>query len=240
MSRTPIAEQAYIAFARQHYTIWSGGQAGPPAIGLSSLQLQETSDATDAAEAAYAAALAARDASKAATEAKDNALAALKAVIGADIDTIDAFAKATKDPDVWVLAQIPAPKDPSERSAPERPTDLDASLRLSGSIEVSFKAATGGGAQYLVERQTTTVEGQTSGYTFLGFADDEKKFIDTAVPEGLRSVGYRVAARISTGLQSDWSPTFTLPFGSQGGSAQASAKAGSIVPVKGEDLKGAG
>ena len=240
MSRTPPTEEAYITFARQHIDVWSGGQAGPPAIGLSSIQLTETESATAAAEAAFSAAIAARTASKAATEAKDNALAALKAVIGADIDTIDAFAKATRDPNVWVLAQIPSPKEASERPAPERPTDLDAILRLNGSIEVSFKANTGGGAQYLVERQTTTVEGQTSDYTFLGFADDEKKFLDTAVPEGVKSVGYRVAARISTGLQSDWSPTFTLPFGSQGQSAQASAKAGTILPVKGEDQKGAG
>lgn len=242
MRRTPTTEQAYIAFARQHYTIWSGGQAGPPVIGLSSIQLQETSDAVDAAEAAYSAMLAARDASKAATEAKDNALAALKAVIGADIDTIDAFAKATKDPNVWVLAQIPAPQDPSERDAPPAPTDLVADLRLDGSIELRFKGATGGGAQYQVQRQTTSVEGVTSQYEVLGFADDEKRFVDSAVPEGIRSVGYRVAARISTGLQSDWSVTYTIPFGSQGsqGSAQAKAKAGTIEPVKAEDQKSAG
>lgn len=242
MARTPVAEQAFITFARQHINIWSGGQSGPPEIGLSSLQLTETENATAAAEAAYAAMIAARDASRAATEAKDNALAALRQAIGADIDTIDAFAKATKDPNVWVLAQIPAPKEASERPAPERPTDLDAALRLNGSIEISFKANTGGGAQYLVQRQTTTVEGVTSGYEFLGFADDEKKFVDTAVPEGLKSVGYRVAARISTGLQSDWSPTFTLPFGSQGGQSSATAKdkAGTIEPVKAEDQKSAG
>lgn len=242
MSRTPPGEQAYIAFARQHINIWNGGGAQPPAIGLSSSQLTETETATAAAEAAYSAALAARAASKAATEAKDNALAALKAVIGADIDTIDAFAKATKDPNVWVLAQIPAPQSGSERPAPERPTDLDATLRLNGNVELSFRGNTGGGAQYLVQRQTTTVDNVTSDYEFLGFADEEKKFLDTAVPEGLKSVGYRVAARISTGLQSDWSPTFTLPFGSQGGQSSATAKdkAGSIEPVKAEDQKGAG
>ena len=235
MSRTPTTEQAYIAFARQHLTIWEGNGGQPPMIGLSSLQLQETSDAVDAAEAAYAAALAARDASKAATQAKDNALAALQAVIGGDIDTIDAFAKATKNPNVWVLAQIPAPKDPSERPAPPAPTDLRAVVDSDGSVNLTFKVATGGGATYLVQRLITPLEGAPNAYEFLGFANDNKTFTDNAVPEGVKSVGYRVAARLATGPMSSWSQTLIIPFGSQD-----NGPVGSIAPANPEDQKAAG
>lgn len=238
MSRTPTTEQAYIAFARQHYTIWSGGQAGPPAIGLSSLQLQETSDATDAAEAAYAAALAARDASKAATEAKDNAMAALQAVIGGDIDTIDAFAKATKDPNVWVLAQIPAPKDPSSREAPPAPIFGEVVQTGSGFIRGTFTVVSGGGAQYQLQRRDTTLGNTTGAWTVVGVLTD-KTFEDQGVPVGLLKVEYRVRAQLSTGMASPWSNEVGFNFGTQG-SPESPITAGSIVPVTGEDLKGAG
>ncbi|MFI4916489.1 MAG: hypothetical protein ACIAS6_08295 [Phycisphaerales bacterium JB060] len=238
MRRTPIAEQAYIAFARQHYTIWSGGGAQPPVIGLSTLQLQETSDAVDLAEAAYTAALAARDASKAATEAKDNALAALKAVIGADIDTIDAFAKATKDPNVWVLAQIPAPKDPSERDAPPAPTFGEVVQTGAGFIRGTFTVASGGGAQYQLQRRDTTLANTTGPWTVVGVLTD-KAFEDQGVPVGLSQVEYRVSAQLSTGAVSPWSNAVSFSFGSQG-SPETQITAGSIVPVKAEDQKSAG
>ena len=121
MARTPHADQPFLTFSRDHINVWSGGAGQPPVIGLSSQQLLDSEAACAAAEAAYQAMTAARNASKAATEAKDNAFAALRAIIGADIDTIDAFGKATGDPSVWVKAQIPAPKDPSEREAPPAP-----------------------------------------------------------------------------------------------------------------------
>lgn len=224
MSRTPTTEQAYIAFARQHYTVWNGGQAGPPVIGLSSIQLQETSDAVDAAEAAYTAALAARDASKAATEAKDIAMAALQAVIGADIDTIDAFAKATKDPNVWVLAQIPAPKDPSSREAPPAPAIGEIVLASGGVVRVPFTVTSGGGAQYLVQRRDTALDNASTDWFPVGTIT-EKTFDDQAIPFGLRQVQYRVRAQLSSGPASAWSTAASFSFGSVGSQAGPQAKA---------------
>ena len=242
MPRIPDTDEAFIDFARLHIDLWIGGQAGGPDIGLTEAQLTETESATAAAEAASLLAKQARSASKAATAAKRQAIAALEDVFAADVATIDAYAMSTKDPSVYQRAQIDAPKDPSERSAPPVPTDLMTTVDTDGSIELSFKVSAGGGASYLVQRRTTSIEGVESPYQFVGMADENKRFVDTAVPDGVRSVGYRVAARISTGLQSDWSPTFTLPFGSQGGTSAAAAKdkAGSIEPVKAADQKGAG
>lgn len=234
MPRIPDADDAFIAFARLHADLWSG-QGTAPTIGLSPEQITETLAATAAAEAADVAAQQARSASKAATAAKRQAIATLEGVFAADVATIDAHALATKDPGVYTRAQIDAPKTPSERPAPPAPTDLRATVQSNGSVVLSFKATTGGGATYLVQRLTTSIQGVESPYEFVGFASDDKRYIDTAVPEGVRSIGYRVAARISTGLQSPWSVTRTVPFGSQN-----NGPIGRIAPMTPEDHKAAG
>lgn len=224
MARTPVAEQAFITFARQHINVWTGGQSGPPNIGLSSDQLQITESATQAAEDAYAAMIAARDASRAATEAKDNALAALRQAIGADIDTIDAFAKATKDPNVWVLAQLPAPKEPSERDAPPAPVFGPVLQSSGGVIRLDFTVASGGGAQYELQRRDTGLEGTTGNWLPIATLTD-KNYQDQAVPFGLRKVEYRVRAQISSGQASEWSNEVGFNFGSGGSVAGPMAKA---------------
>lgn len=235
MPRFPKNEAAFITYAKQRSDQWKGGQAGPPDTGLSAQQLTDTEIAVNEAQAAHTAMLAARTAARDATQLKNNKLEALRAIFGGDVDTIDAYAKATGDPDVYVRAGIPKPKDGSEREAPPAPSDLKATVQLDGSIVLSFKGATGGGAQYHVQRQTTSTDNVISPYEFMGFADDEKRFVDNAVPEGLKTVGYRVAARLSTGLMSPWSVTYTVPFGSQ----QANP-AGSIAPTEAKDQKSAG
>ncbi|MFI4916860.1 MAG: hypothetical protein ACIAS6_10195 [Phycisphaerales bacterium JB060] len=233
--RIPNTDEGLINFSRDHIDVWSGGQGTPPDTGLSSAQLAATESATAAAEAADLAARQARTLARTRTAARREAIRNLRAVIGGDVDTIDAYAKATGDPGVYERAQIPAPKTPSEREAPPAPTDLRTTVDTDGSVTLTFKVAAGGGASYLVQRRTEPLEGSPTPYVFIGFADDEKKFVDSAVPDGVRAVGYRVAARISTGLQSGWSVTRTIPFGSQ-----ANNPAGSIEPQKAEDQKSAG
>lgn len=224
MPRTPTTDQAFITFSRDHINVWSGGQGTPPEIGLSSSQLTDTEAATAAAEAAYQAMTVARNASRAATEAKDNAIAALRAVIGADIDTIDAFAKATKDPDIWVLAQIPAPKDPSERTAPDAPAIGEIVLSSGGIVRVPFTVVGGGGAQYQVQRRDTNLD-NTSTDWFPVATITEKTFDDQAIPFGLRQVQYRVRAQLSSGPASPWSTTASFSFGSVGSQAGPQAQA---------------
>ncbi len=236
MPRAPKPEAAFIAWSRHRADLWSGGEGQPPVIGLDEQQRLEALEASAQAHAAYQAMLAARSAAKAATEAKNNAVARLRSVMGADVATIDAFALSTRDPGVWVKAQVPAPKDASVRTAPPRPTDLRAAIASDGSVRLSFKVASGGGALYLVQRVTTALGGRRDPYEFIGFAGDDKAFTDRAVPEGLKSVGYRVAVRLSTGLMSDWSITCEVPFGSQK-SGFVGKDAGSVVPVKGAEKK---
>ncbi|MCW5756505.1 MAG: hypothetical protein KIT54_04635 [Phycisphaeraceae bacterium] len=239
MPRAPKPEAAFIQWSRHRADVWSGGQGQPPHIGLDEQQRLEALAASAQAQAAYKAMLAARSAAKAATVAKNNAVARLRKVMGAGVATIDAFALASGDPSVWVKAQVPEPKDASARTAPPRPTDLRATIASDGSVRLTFKVASGGGALYLVQRVTTPLSGRRDPYEFIGFAGEDKTFTDNAVPEGLKSVGYRVAVRLSTGLMSDWSVTCEVPFGSQK-AVFVGKEAGSVVPVKGAAQKATG
>ncbi|MEQ8315912.1 MAG: hypothetical protein RIE77_08550 [Phycisphaerales bacterium] len=214
MARVPDTDAAFLDFAREHIDVWSGGEEPPPVIGLSSQQLLDTESATAAAEAADQAAREARNASKAATVAKRNAFAALEAIIGADIDTIDAFAKATQDPDVYALAQIDPPKEPSERPAPPKPTDLALTSFPDGSLRLSFKVSAAG-AVFEVQRSTTDLVGQDSPWTTIAVTG-EKMYTDPAVPGGLRSIQYRVRGILGNNNAGEWSTPEPLSFGSQG------------------------
>lgn len=233
--RIPTDDATFIAWARQRANQWAGGQSGPPEIGLDPTEVASFEAKTAAAEAAYQAKIKAASDAKDATAAKNVTFAALRREASSDLARIDAFADTAGGPGVYPLAGIPEPKTPSERTAPDAPTDLRTTVETDGSIELTFKATTGGGATYLVQRRTTSIEGVESTYEFVGFADDEKRYTDNAVPDGIRSVGYRVAARLSSGPQSAWSVTRTVPFGSQNNSP-----VGSIQPVKAEEQKGAG
>ncbi|MFI4917445.1 MAG: hypothetical protein ACIAS6_13185 [Phycisphaerales bacterium JB060] len=235
MPRFPKNEAAFITYAKQRIADWKGGQAGPPDTGLSAQQLTDTENAVNEAESAYNAMLAARNSARTATGTKNDKLEALRAIFGADVDTIDAYAKATNNPGVYTLAGIPKPKDASEREAPPAPTNLRAVVDTDGSVDLTFKVAAGGGATYLVQRVLTPIGGAPGPYEFMGFANDDKTFTDNAVPEGIKSVGYRVSARLATGPQSSWSQTLIIPFGSQ-----SNNPAGSIAPTEAKDQKDAG
>lgn len=239
MPRIPNTDAAFIDFARLHADIWAGGQAGPPDTGLSAQQILDTENATAAVEAADLEAQQAKSLSLAKTAARRQAIKALEAIIGADVDTIDAYAKATKDPGVYLRAQIPAPKEAVERPAPPRPEVEIPVLLSGGSVRFEFVVTSGGGAQYQIERRDTPI-GQAAGPWVRQDTIGEKFYIDQAVPTGLLKTEYRVRAQISTGAASDWSIPAPFDFGTQGSQGGPMAKAGTILPVKGEDQKSAG
>lgn len=241
--RIPPKEADRVAWAREHATLWAGGQGGPPNIGVTAQQVANFDTAVTDTEAKRAAKRAAATAAKAATEAKDDSLEEMNRQISALVATIDAHALATQDPGVYQRAGLTPPKDPSERSAPPQPI-VKTPVQLSGGIvRVEFTVTTGGGAQYLVQRADTRLDNTTTNWFPVGTVT-EKFFRDEAIPFGLRQVQYRVAAQISSGPVSEWSEPATFSFGTQGSQAGPMAKApgtlGSIEPVKPEDQKGAG
>lgn len=216
--RIPQTELARLEWAREHATLWSG-QGVAAAIGLTAPQVAALDAAVTLAEARRASQVVANTAKLSATEAKDVAMSALDERIAAAVATIDAFALTSTNPDVYATAGIPAPKAPSPRQAPPQPV-LETPAHLSGgAIRVAFKVATGGGAQYLIQRRDTHLEG-TPGDWFTIASVAEKTYNDLAVPFGLREVAYRVRAALSNGAASEWSESATFSFGtvgSQGG-----------------------
>lgn len=237
--RYPRTDAALLNWASLHATVWEGGQSGPPDIGLSAQQLLDFRNAVDGAQAAYADQLAKSAASLASTENKHTAFDTLFEQIGSTMATIDAYFKTTKDPAVYSRAQIPAPKEATERDAPPQPV-VKTPVQLSGGvIRVDFTVTSGGGAQYLVQRLDTRLDNSETDWFPVGTAT-EKFFEDQAVPFGLKRVQYRVAAQLSSGPVSQWSEPSVFSFGTQGSQSGPQAKAGSIEPVKSQDQKGAG
>lgn len=235
--RYPRTDAAVVNWALHHASVWEGGQSGPPDIGLSAQQIIDFRNAAEAAQAALNNQIAKASESLAATETKQTTFDTLFQRIGASMSTIDAYSKATKDPSVYARAQVPSPKDPSPRAAPPAPTFGELVQTGSGYIRGGFTVVTGGGAQYQLQRRDTTLANITGPWQGVGLLT-EKAFEDQSIPVGLLMVEYRVRAQISTGAASPWSNTVGFNFGSQGN--QASPTAGSIVPVKGEDLMSAG
>lgn len=235
MGRIPSDDAAFLAWARTHADLWSPATGQPPAIGLDDAERASFVARCAAAGAAHAAMLAARQKALDSTALKDTTFAILRREASADVARIDAFAATTGDDEAHARAGVRAPKTPGERPAPPEPTDLRTRVETDGSIALSFKVTTGGGAAYLVQRTTTGPDGVQSPYEFLGFADTNKTYTDRAVPIGLKSVGYRVAARLNTGAVSPWSVTATVPFGSQ-----RPGVAGTLAPARAARRRDAG
>ncbi|MFI4914991.1 MAG: hypothetical protein ACIAS6_00615 [Phycisphaerales bacterium JB060] len=251
MGRIPSDDAAFLAWARTHADLWSPASGQPPAIGLDEAERARFLARCAAAEAAHAAMLAARRKALDATALKDTTFAALRREASGDLARIDAHAATTGDDKTHARAGVRAPKTPSERPAPPEPRDLRTRVDTDGSIVLSFKVTTGGGATYLVQRTTTGPDGVATPYEFLGFAEKNKTYTDRAVPIGLKSVGYRVAARLNTGAVSPWSVPATVPFGSQrpaaaggvgagAGGDEGAGSAGGVGAIKKDERKDAG
>jgi len=222
--RIPSREAERVAWARERATLWAGGQSGPPDIGVTSQQISDFTSSVSDIEDRRIARQAAATAARTATESKDNALDEMNRQISALVATIDAYALATQDPGVYARAGLPAPKDPTERSAPPQPILKTPIQRSGGIVRLEFTVTTGGGAQYQVERRDTPLGGTPGEWTRLNTVTD-KFYDDQAVPFGLLEAQYRVRAQISSGPASEWSEPATFSFGTQGSQAGPQAKA---------------
>ncbi|MEQ8316375.1 MAG: hypothetical protein RIE77_10905 [Phycisphaerales bacterium] len=222
MPRTPQSDTQFVTWASDHVAVWAGNGT-PPDIGLTTEQVAAAQLLVDDAEEKLDAQRAARDAAKAATAEKDTSVDALRASIGGLIGIIDGYAKNTADPDVYARAQIDAPRPAAPRTDAPTPTDVQASLLNDGTVEFRFRVASGGGAVYLVQRQTVSATGEEGQFENVGQADDLKRYFDASVPTGVRSVSYRARTRLTNGELSDWSETATVRFGTAGGTGSATS-----------------
>ena len=209
----PRDDAGFIAWARQRADTWKGGQSGPPDIGVTIEQANTLDTLVSTGETALSERTAADALAKAKTVEKKAAFQAIKDELGALISTIDAYAKVTRDEGVYARAQLNPPKDAGERAAPDAPVITSADLSQGGSVVVRFAVVTGGAAVFDVQRQVTPVSGAPSAWATVS-SITEKTYTDTNVPVGVRSVAYRVRARLTNGATSEWSNASGVPLGS--------------------------
>ena len=215
-TKYPLGDDAFILWAREHVTLWEGGQAGPPDIGVTLQQVQDLAALVTDGESKLASAKAKRTAYRSAIDEKDSSFGSIKGQLGSMFDSIDSFAKSSGDPDVYARAGLPEPKTPSERPAPPAATAVTTRVRPGGNVLFGFKLRSGGGCVYEVQRRTTTLGNVVSPWEFVGLAEDNKRFEDTEVPRGVASVSYRVRARRTNGNAGEWSDASTVYYGTDG------------------------
>jgi hypothetical protein len=222
MPTVPQDRVAKLEFYEVHVPIW---QAVAATIGLVPASVTALSGVTEEARAAYTAHLAALDASKAATAAFYDKIRAMHNAPGMGADMIQQIknkAATTNDPNVYALAQIPAPALPAPAPAPGTPTGFTVGLLGDGSLELKWKCANPGGRGgviYHVQRRV----GSAVEWEFAG-ATGTRTFLDQTLPAGAASpVTYQVTAVRSTARGNP--AQFVVNFGT-GGSGEAVATVG--------------
>lgn len=192
MAIVPNTRLGKIEFYEAHIQPWAANAAN---IGLTSAQVAALMSQTAAARVAYNQAQAARDAAKAATQTFYNAVGTMADHGAGLIKTIKSYAETQDDPNVYVLAQIPPPAEPSPVPAPGTPYQPRVSLMQSGELALRWKCdnpAGSTGTMYEVQRRVGD-----GPYVFVGSVG-ERIFADESLPAGSASVVYKVTAVRST------------------------------------------
>jgi len=214
--RVPRRLDQFVPWLQSRVTIWTGGQGGPPDIGLSAQQISDLALLKDDFVAKYNAAQSARSQAKAATLEQNLALDAVRAMLGGNIEIIDGYAKTTSDPGVYARAQIDPPKSASPREEAPVPTDLGIRATSFGDLVLTFDANKGQGSVFIIERQLRPIGGEPGAWTYAD-TSSEKTWTDTSVPNGIASVRYRVRTKLTNGVLSDWSEDKGFFYGTDGG-----------------------
>jgi hypothetical protein len=198
-------------------------------IGVPKPAVTDLSSLVTAAEAAIAAQKVAADNAKSATEAMHNAIAAMSRRGAGIVGLIRGTAKGTNNPNIYVLANIPAPKTPSPAPAPGTPSTPSVSLRQDGAMTLSWKCKNpqgAGGTVYEVQRSLDGGPWQSMTPT------GKKKLLDPGIPAGTASVNYQVTAVRST--VSGAPAQFQVRLGAGAGPAVRTLEA---APVTGSPMR---
>ena len=195
MGVVPDPRLGKIDFYEAHIAPWTSNAA---AIGLTPASVTALGGLTTAARTAFNAAEAARLAAKSATQNFYDKVRAMHSGAGAGqdmIDTIRNHAETKNDPNVYVLAQIPAPAVPGATPPPGTPFDFTVGLLQNGALELKWKCSNPSGTQgtiYEVLRRSGT-----GAFAFAG-ATGVKLFTDETVPSDAAPVTYQITAVRST------------------------------------------
>jgi hypothetical protein len=194
MSIVPRSNVDKLEFYEAHLPPW---QTHAVAIGLTAAQVTALAEATTKAREAYNDHQAAIEAAKAATLNFYNAVTKMHDD-GADlIRTIKNKAETSGDPNVYVLAQIPAPQPPGVTPPPGTPSKLRVELLATGALKLSWKCANPEGTSGTVYEVKRRIEGAQATFAYLG-ATGVREFTDDTLPAGSSSVTYQITALRST------------------------------------------
>lgn len=187
MSVLPNSRIQQIEWFEQRLAAWLANAA---AIGLWPAQVTQLQGEIAAARASYMTSQQARNDSKSATVGFYSTSDAL-VDDGRDlITTIKAFAEATNDPNVYVLANVPPPAEPTPAGPPDTPTNVTGIINSDGAVELKWNGTLAHSTFFEVLRM---IEGETT-WTVLDSVG-AKEFLDETVPVGTLSVQYRVRAK---------------------------------------------
>lgn len=183
MSILPSSRKARLEFFEGHWETWL---ANATSIGLNSTVVNQLKSLVMDEREALNAALLARDTARSSTNTWYNS-SDQTTDLGRDmLKTIKAFADSSGNPNVYNLANIPAPQPPAPIGPPGTPSDFKVGLRGDGALLMAWKCVnpTGiGGTVYEVRRKT----GMASAYEFLGVSGN-KSFTDDTLAAGSTNV----------------------------------------------------
>lgn len=171
-----------VQFCEDHHDVWA---ANAVAIGLTVAQVNALSALTDSARKDYESAQQARLASKAATAAFYNSCGLMRDKAADLIRVIKTFADTTNNPNVYSIAQIPAPAAPGVNPPPGQPTNVVITLTPGGVLNFKWKSENASGGFFQIKRKI----GSSGSYTIIGGAG-EREYFDTTLPLGTSTVSY--------------------------------------------------
>ncbi len=201
---------AFLAWAAEHAPVFDNEEGN---IGLTPALVASFQSALAAAQASEIARGNAANTARAAVNDNNAAFAALRTQASACVRNIRTFAENTSNPNVYSLAQIPPPADPSSIPAPGQPTNLSVELDpVNGAITLRWKANNPRGAagtSYIVRRRLPA--DPAGQFLFIG-ATGVKKFTDSTFTAGPDAVQYTVQGQRSDKAGPE-SQIFTVSFG---------------------------
>lgn len=194
-----------ISWMEQRLDLWTNNA---DALGLSTEQLNELTSRTAAARNHFNAAGDARATAKSATTTMHQSLDSFEETVREAIKFIKA--QASTDPEVYALANIPEPKQPSPVPPPGMPENVITDLDNEGNVILRWTAVNAPGSTGTAFRIYRKLEDQST-YTLIA-TTGAKTWTDESVPRGTGQVSYQIQALRGT-LTSPASEAVTMYFG---------------------------
>lgn len=210
MATYPRDRAEFLRWAEAHVEVWN---TNAERIGITDAQALQFKNLVGSLRSRTTAQQAAKDAAKAATEAARNADSETRELTSDLVRAIRSFAVNSDNPEVYQLAQIPAPNPAAPVPPPGQPTDFKVELNSDGSITIKWKAKHPEGSDrvvYFVQRKLIN----ESAFRLIG-GSGEKAYQDDTLPVGIDGATYIVTAQRGN-VQGQPSRQLTVTFGSGG------------------------